>query len=118
MQRDDLITTDAWVQSWANWFRADHKEIEAMVGYPTKSAGFWSGGSSSADSFDEMVEAEDLKCVLLVDRCVRDLDGQHYAAICNHYLAAVWRHRGEPKTILEESLCRIREQAKKLGVPL
>jgi hypothetical protein len=116
MMRDDLVWIDAWLREWARWMRDDHKEIQRMCGMPRKSVGFWTGGSGSADAFDHMVEAEDLKCIRTVDRAVRALDGQHYAALINHYVNVVAKHRGNPETVLAAAVELVAAAARKAGM--
>jgi hypothetical protein len=116
MMRDDLVWIDAWLREWARWMRDDHNEIQRACGFPRKSAGFWSGGSGSADAFDHMVEAEDLKCIRTIDRAVRALGGQHYAALINHYVNVVAKHRGNPETLLMAAVEQVAAAAKKAGM--
>lgn len=114
--RDDLKWIDTWLREWARWMRDDHSFIERRLGYPARSAGFSTGGSGSADAFDIMCDDMDLASIRSIDRAVRALDGQHYAALMNHYINRVVRHRGDPEAILGESLEIIAVSAAKAGV--
>ena len=116
MMRQDLIWIDGWLRMWARWMAADHAEIDADVGYKKSSCGFMSGGMSSVDTFDHMVEAADIRTIELIDKCVMALDGQHYAAICNEYGLAVWRHRGDPLAVLEAAMRKVDAMARSEGV--
>ena len=114
--RDELIWIDGWLIEWARWMRADHAEINSMCGFKPSSAGFSSGGMSSADTFDHMVEQADLMTIEIIDTCVRALDGQHYGALHNQYLGGVWRHRGDPLAVLEAAMRKVEAMARAKGV--
>ena len=113
---DSLRWIDAWIVEWARWFRRDHREVERQCGYPKRSAGFSTGGSSSADVFEHMVDEADFKTVKAVDRCIGELDGQHYAALMNHYVGGLFNHRGDPAKILLEAVELVARMAEKKGV--
>ena len=98
---------EEWLRAWASWMRADHAEIESMCGYPSSSAGFSTGGGSSGDAFDHLVEWADGRMIGLVDSAVRQLDGPHYCAVANRWLACVWRYRGDPAEIYREAVGQI-----------
>lgn len=116
MIRDEFVWIDGWLKEWARWMRADHAEIESMTGFRKSSAGFASGGLSSGETFDHMVEAADLRTIEIIDTCIRALDGQHYGALANHYLSCVWSHRGDPVAVLAAAVAKVADMAKKRGV--
>ena len=116
MMRDELIWIDGWLIEWARWMRADHAEINSMCGLKPSSVGFLTGGASSADTFDHMVEQADLTTIEIIDTCVRALDGQHYGALHNQYLGGVWRHRGDPLAVLEAAMRKVEAMARAKGV--
>ncbi len=116
MTRDDIDTEiDWWFQQWGRWMAADHAEIEADVGHRKSSVPFMSGGISSEDSFEHLVDAADLRMIELVDTAISQLSGQHYAAVCNRYLRCVWSHRGDPIIVLRESMRMVRVYLERLG---
>ena len=113
---DNLARIDAWIKEWARWMRRDHKEVTRSLGYPTRSAGFSTGGGSCVDAFETMVAAEDMGSIRDLDRCIGLLDGQHYAALINHYVGGMLQHRGDPAVILVESISMVGEMAKKFDI--
>lgn len=91
---------DGWLREWARWAKRDKDVIVAMVGYPSRSAGFSTGGGSSVCAFDEMVDAEDLKTLRVIDRLIDAMTVQHRIAIENQYIARVWTQRDGSEVLL------------------
>jgi hypothetical protein len=58
--------------NWANWMQHDDHKL----GYPSKSAGFLSGGGSSADEFEIMCETGDIGCAVQMNVLING-DGKH-----------------------------------------
>lgn len=88
-QADDLRKIQSLVgllESWANW----QKGYRLKLSYPSKSAGFESGGYVSR-TFDELAEESDSDICQLIDYAVSDLLPVQSAAIHKRYLAAVFR---------------------------
>lgn len=85
--------------NWRRYMRRD----DVTDGYPGKAAGCIGGGYSQ--TFDDMVDAADVRCARVMDALVSSLSTIERAAINHQYLYAVFRHgRGE----LEEALLRAR----------
>ena len=85
--------------NWRRWMRHD----ATANGYPGKAAGCVGGGYSQ--SFDDMVDAADVRCARIVDALVNSLSPTERAAVYHKYLYAVFRAtRGS----LEQSLARAR----------
>ncbi len=104
VERDDWQgEADSWLREWASWMRADRFEIARSVGFSNRSAGFATGGSSSEDAFDHLVDAEDMKVIYLIDRAVRGLDAPHYGAVVNRWLNCVAWFRGDPAQMYVEA---------------
>lgn len=93
-----------WIKRWARWMASDRDEIERDAGWPTSSVGFSCGGSSSEDAFDHLVDSADMRMIKIVDSAVGQLDGPHYCAIANRWLASVWRFRGDREQIYQEAV--------------
>ena len=91
--------------NWRRWMRHD----AATDGYPGKAAGCVGGGYSQ--SFDDMVDAADIRCAMIVDALVNSLTPLERAAIYHRYLYAVFRHgrdEAERQTFLRLATARAR----------
>jgi hypothetical protein len=73
------------LENWKRWMKHDN----VTDGYPGKAAGCVGGGYSQ--SFDEMVDREDVRCARIVDALVASLSPVERAAINKRYLYAVYR---------------------------
>lgn len=85
--------------NWRRWMRKD----DVTDGAPGKAAGCVGGGYSQ--SFDDMVDAADVRCACIMDALVSSLSPMERAAVYHAYLYAVWRAR---QAVLEQSLLRAR----------
>lgn len=74
------------LEEWADW----QKGYRLKLSYPSKSAGFESGGYVSR-TFDELAEESDSDICQLIDYAVSDLIPVQSAAIHRRYLASVFR---------------------------
>lgn len=73
--------------NWRRWMRKD----DVTDGAPGKACGCVGGGYSQ--SFDEMVDAADVRCARIMDALVNSLTTVERAAIYHEYLYAVFRMR-------------------------
>ncbi len=73
-----------------NWRRYMRHDVVAD-GAPGRASGCIGGGYSQ--SFDDMVDASDKRCALIVDALVSSLKPAEQAAVFHHYLYAVFRYR-------------------------
>lgn len=93
---------------WASYKRREGGTV--TLGYPRHSAGFTSGGASTEDSFDELVERADRRTGAIADAILDELSLHGYnrqvMAIWNRYLGDVARFRGDPGELLQEG-CRV-----------
>ena len=87
-------------ENWKRWMRHD----STTDGYPGKASGCVGGGYSQ--SFDDMVDAADIRCAQIVDSLVNSLTPIERAAIYHKYLYAVFRYGRAGN--LEQSLARAR----------
>lgn len=71
--------------NWRRWMRKD----SVTDGAPHKAAGCLGGGYSQ--SFDDMVDAADVRCARVLDALVNSLTPIERAAIYHEYLYAVFR---------------------------
>lgn len=85
--------------NWRRWMRKD----DVTDGAPGKAAGCVGGGYSQ--SFDDMVDAADVRCARILDALVNSLSPIERSAVYHEYLYAVWRARED---VLEQSLFRAR----------
>lgn len=70
------------LDDWALWMKSDNHRL----GYPSKSIGLSSGGESTVDSFDEMIDIQDLSNVHVVDSVIHSLPSEQQDAIYHKYL--------------------------------
>jgi hypothetical protein len=86
--------------NWRRWMRKDN----VTDGAPGRAAGCIGGGYSQ--TFDDMVDAADVRCAMIVDSLVNSLSHVERAAVYHEYLYAVFRSgRG---ISLEQTLARAR----------
>lgn len=117
---DDEIPIEAHrvLLIWGNYKR--HEGGAVTLGYPRHSAGFSSGGASTEDSFEEMVEAADRRTGAIADAILDEMSLHGYArqvlAILNRYLGDVARFRGDPAEILIDGCRSFLIEAKKRGI--
>ena len=81
-----MITTDRLLcicEDWALYMRShdSHK-----LGYPKSAVCFSSGGESTADAFEDMVSAQDLKNVHIIDAIIHSLPKEQQDAIYCRFL--------------------------------
>ena len=70
------------LDNWARWMKVDtHK-----LGYPDKSVLITSGGESSMDAFQEMLDKMDLNHVQAMDAIIDSLEPMQRQAIYARYL--------------------------------
>lgn len=86
-----------------NWRRYMRKD-DVTDGYPAKAAGCVGGGYSQ--TFDEMMDASDIRVAMIVDALVSSLSPLERASIYHKYLYAVFRSGRNAN--LEQSLLRAR----------
>lgn len=86
-----------------NWRRYMRKD-DVTDGYPGKASGCVGGGYSQ--TFDDMVDAEDVRVARVVDALVNSLTPLERAAIYHRYLYAVFRH-GELEQAIERGRYRV-----------
>lgn len=103
------------------WGKYKRREGGAVTpGYPRHSAGFASGGASTEDSFDEMVEAADRRTGAISDAILDELALHGYQrqvmAIWNRYLGDVARMRGNQSKLLVEGCEAFLIEAKRRGI--
>lgn len=105
---------------WGNYKRREGGTV--AMGYPKRSAGFVSGGASTEDSFEEMVEAADRRTGAIADAILDDLWNQGYTimvmAIWNKYFGDVAKFRGNHKSALSDACSLFLIAAKKKGIAL
>jgi len=70
-------------EDWALYMKShdSHK-----LGFPKQSIGFISGGESTADAFEDMVSAQDLKNVHTIDSIIHSLPQEQQEAIYTRFL--------------------------------
>ncbi len=103
---------------WGSYKRREGGAV--TMGYPRHSAGFASGGASTEDSFEEMVDAADRRTGAIADAILDEMSLHGYArqvmAIWNRYLGDVARFRGDPAEMLLDGCRAFLIEAKKRGI--
>lgn len=88
--------------NWRRWMRKD----DVTDGAPGKACGCVGGGYSQ--TFDDMVDAADVRCAGIMDALVNSLTPAERAAIYHEYLYAVFRlTRGNFAQTLETARLRL-----------
>ena len=109
---------DRVLKIWAGYKRREGGAV--TLGYPRHSAGFSSGGASTEDSFDELVEAADRRTGAIADAILDELTLHGYTrqvfAIWNRYLGDVARFRGDQTELLIEGCQVFLIEAKRRGI--
>lgn len=103
------------------WGRYKRKEGGTVSnGYPRHSAGFASGGASTEDSFDHLVEAADKRTGAISDAILDEMSLHGYTvqvmAIWNRYLGDITRFRGSQHELLVEGCCVFLIEARRRGI--
>ena len=88
-------------RNWSLWMRKD----AVTDGAPNKAAGCIGGGYSR--TFDEMADASEVRCAMIVDSLVNSLSPVERAAVYHKYLYAVFRFRN---TTFDAAVQRARRQ--------
>lgn len=103
---------------WGNYKRREGGAV--TLGYPRHSAGFASGGASTEDSFNEMVDAADRRTGAIADAILDEMSLHGYTrqvfAIWNRYLGDVARFRGDQIALLIEGCQIFLIEAKRRGI--
>lgn len=103
---------------WGDYKRREGGAV--TLGYPRHSAGFASGGASTEDSFEELVEAADRRTGAIADAILDELSMHGYTrqvmAIWNRYLGDVARFRGDHQELLIDGAIIFLVEAKKRGI--
>ena len=103
---------------WADYKRREGGQL--TKGYASRSAGLSTGGASTVDSFDELVDAADRRIADISDSILDDMRRQmmrrEVLAIENRYLSHVAAFRGDPNQLLIDG-CRVfLIEAKRKGI--
>jgi hypothetical protein len=106
-----IVRLEFHFDNWRRWMRRDN----VTDGAPHKAAGCVGGGYSQ--TFDDMVDAADVRCARIMDALVSSLSTAERAAINHEYLYAVWRHgRGELPLYLASARLKIAKWLVERGV--
>ena len=81
------------LHNWATWQRQDG----LSRGYPSRSAGFSSGGwSTPSDTFDLMAEGQDQTLAKVIDVILDSLGAEDRAAVYHHFTGSLYRYPDDP----------------------
>ena len=86
VERRRMITMDRLLCICEDWALYMKSHDSHKLGYPSKSIGMSSGGESTADAFEDMVSAQDLKNVHIVDAIIHSLPQEQQDAIYARFL--------------------------------
>lgn len=100
------------MDNWRRWMRCD----DVTTGAPNKAAGCVGGGYSQ--SFDDMADASDVRCAMIVDALVSSLTHIERAAVNHKYLYAVFRfhHQASFESTLQRARTKLAEWLVARGV--
>ena len=112
------VEADRVLTIWSNYKRREGGTVSS--GYPRHSAGFASGGASTEDSFEEMVERADRRTGAIADAILDEMSLHGYTvqvmAIWNRYLGDVARFRGNPGQVLIDGCRAFLVEARRRGI--
>ncbi len=112
------VEADRVLTIWSNYKRREGGTVSN--GYPRHSAGFTSGGASTDDSFEEMVERADRRTGAIADAILDEMSLHGYTvqvmAIWNRYLGDVARFRGNPGQVLIDGCRAFLVEARRRGI--
>ncbi len=81
-----MLSTDRLLQiieDWSIWM----KKPAHKLGFPSKSLVMMSGGASTSDSFDELILAQDINNITIIDTLIHGLPVDQQEAIFYRYLS-------------------------------
>ena len=112
------LEADRVLSIWGEYKRREGGAV--TMGYPRHSAGFSSGGASTEDSFEELVEAADRRTGAIADAILDEMSLHGYArqvmAIWNRYLGDVARFRGDQGEMLLDGCRAFLVEARRRGI--
>lgn len=76
-----LDRLEALLDDWAKWMNVDSN----FLGYPTKSIMLSSGGESSHEAFEIMLQQTDNENVRIIDACIDSLPSNQKEAVYSHF---------------------------------
>jgi hypothetical protein len=71
------------IEDWSIWM----KKPTHKLGFPSKSLVMMSGGASTSDSFDELMLAQDVNNIKIIDTVIHGLPRDQHEAIFHRYLS-------------------------------
>ncbi len=93
------------LRNWQAWMHTG-RSVDRL---PRRSTGI---GNSHSTSFDDMIEASDVRCAMITDAIIQDLPPSQSSAISRRYLSAVYRF---PR---DNYLQELAEAKRKIGLQL
>ena len=112
------VEADRVLMIWREYKRREGGVV--TLGYPRHSAGFESGGASTSDTFEELVERADRRTGAIADAILDEMGLHGYQrqvmAIWNRYLSDVARMRGDATALLVEGCQVFLIEAKRRGI--
>lgn len=93
--------------NWRRWMRKD----DVTDGAPGKACGCVGGGYSQ--TFDDMVDAADVRCARIMDSIINSLSAPERSAVYREYLYAVFRFE---RLDFQETLVRAKVRSAELLV--
>ena len=70
------------LEDWSRWMKQDKHGL----GYPSKSSYFSTGGESTAEVFEDMLETSDLQNIKIIDSIIDDLPKNLKQSINHRFL--------------------------------
>ena len=70
------------LDNWAKWMKQDNHKL----GYPSQINYFSTGGASTLETFNEMIDESEYKNIKIIDACIHSLETEQKKAIYAKWL--------------------------------
>lgn len=121
MKMEDItipLEADRVLSIWGEWKRNEGGAV--TLGYPRHSPGLSSGGASTEDSFEELVEAADRRTGAISEAILDEMGRKGHQlqvmAIWNRYFVDSARFRGDPHRTLIDGCLVFLVEARRRGI--
>lgn len=98
----ELTAAEIHLDNWARYMRSAH----GGRGYPSRAAGFSTGGVVSGDAFDDLCEVADLRSAMVSEAIIDSLEAIHRDALCLYKgLLRNWMHSAQKDEAIRSAIC-------------
>lgn len=102
-QTENWDWVESYLSDWARWIRVPDVGLEA----PAEASGFIGGGYGGGGISDQWESQAAAKAITVVDVAIDDLLPAERASVYHVHLHAVYRFRGDVRTIYEAARAKI-----------